>query len=492
MSIVLLANVGNHDLSLAKKELLPKQSDPYYYTPRRLGEEIRDNFKRYADAIALPLLEPTLNWLKNEEGHTLTDLRIGLFASDQDATITDKSDWLKDTYPVAEVIREYLNKEHQIRKANIKIYRMEGSPADYTNAMDFHYRTLRQVRTDFNLDAESQIYLEVSGGTPAMTSMLIAMGVEVFGQQAKTLYLDRSSERPYEIGIARALFARKTLENLRQQVRLYAYSTAHDTITHSGDLISSDERQRQALIHLLAYGDRRLAFDFERAKHELKQVQSILRGNDQARIKYWLSELNNPTTSIHIAELLHSMTVLVKLGQYAEITQRMFRFQESIFRYMAEQMGVQYGEKSNQYLSQSWLNKQIDLKAYLAIYPRQQDGILNPNKTIPIKTENTLNRYSLGALVDFYLQDAQWAHWRESATQIFRLSRVADLRNKGVAGHGFEGIGLEDIENAYAADVQTLTAQMTAVYCTIFANELMPNPYDQLNTMIAALTEPDA
>ena len=479
---VLLANVGNHDLKLADQTLLPRHEDGQYFkSPRRLGEEIRDNFQRYAGAIQIPLLGPTLHWLLVHEGYKPTDLSIHLFASDQERDDVGEGNWLKDTVPAAEVIREYINRKWQIAKKRIFIHRIEGSPADYTNMLNYYQRELPRIRSFFDGRAEDyRVYMEVSGGTPAMTSMLILMGVEVFGQDVVTLYLDRGGS-PYTIGVAKALFARKTREVLRSQISLYAYAVAAKTLADNGQLIQSDEHKRALLSHLLRYADRRLAFDYDRARDELAEASSFATGTLQSRLRRWRRELEAPDAATRLAELIHSARIKLHLGDYADFTQRLFRFQEAIFRHMAEQMGIQYG-KSDQYLDPKWRQSQPKLDAFLNAYPRTKD-----QSSSVVDTTRSLNRFSLGAIVDYFVRQEVWKRWRGAAEQIHRFSSVADLRNRGIAGHGFEGIGRADLEDAYGKDVQTLLADMEQAYESIFGQPPGENPYDIVNDLLGEL-----
>lgn len=486
--VVLLANVGNSDVLLTDKTLLlDKKEEGYRWRSRELGEELRDNFIKYAKSIQVPLIEPTLKWIAQHGNCEIKDVHLFLFASDQDQRLTPENERQKDTAPYAQVICEYLNRQWQMPKKQVQIIKIPGNPADYTNALDFHQKTLTDIRE--RLPADARIYMEVSGGTPAMTAMLILMGVEVFGQDVITLYMDRDSDLPYQIGVAEALFARKTREILRNQMNLYAYSVARQTVMKSGRLLTSDENRRDLISKLLGYADRRLAFDYKRAGEELQGCYIV--GKHQAQIRYWQRELAERQTSHNLAELIHSAQIKLSQGEYADFTQRLFRFQEAILRYMAEQMGIEYG-KDTAYLSDTWRSKQAGLDAYLKSYQRGADGkiLSSGNSPLEVDTKRTLNRYSLGAIVDYFIQQPGWTHWQGTTEKIFRLSSVADLRNKGIAGHGFEGISRKDIEDAYGDNSEQLIAHLKEIYNDVFPEAAIgDNPYDTINKLILDLIE---
>ena len=487
MTVLLLANVGNHDLRLSAEgmALLPEQADGrYYHSPRRLGQEVEANFNRYRDHIQLQLITPTVEWLLKDEGVAPDNISIHLFASDQDSELTAESEWLKDTLPAAQVVQNYLSWRWNIPKKAVRLYPIEGIPADYTNMLDFFQSTLPGIR-DFT--TPERVYMEVSGGTPAMTGMLILMGAEVFGQDIITLYLDRAGGAPYQIGVAQALFARKTRETLRQQIELYSYAVALNTLEQNGRRLHPDERKRELLKHLLGYADRRLAFDYDAARVHLREARAQAVGKLQAMIGRWQAELSEKSDAVVLAELVHSAAIKLHLGDYADFTQRLFRFQEALFRHMAEQMGIEYGGKDAQYLSRSWRENRPELDQFLQAYGRTAEG-----RVLNVDTGRSLNRFSLGAIVDYFVLQPEWAHWRDAAEGNFAFSSVADLRNKGVAGHGFEGISRQNLEDAYGQPPEAIVQAMTQVYELVFDKPTGENPYDVLNRQVEALLKEDS
>ena len=494
MSVWLLANVGNSDLEI-DRNLLPNppasQDARAYWTPRRVGEYVRENPDRFAGNIRLPLLGPTLEWLLEHESISTGDLRLVLFASDQPKDVTLESEWLKDTYPVAEAIRTLIakgllkssaGKPLQIPDKQIRLAKIEGSPADYSNMLHFYAQKLPEVAQ--KVEASDRIFLEVSGGTPAMASMLIVMGVEVFGERARTLYVERGAKVPYEVNVARELFARKTRDVLRTQVELHAYAIAHRTLEDAETLVTADANRRALMAALLRYADRRLSFDFDRAHDALQEASRLAVGEAQAHIRHWLREMEQPDTADQVLELIYSATIKLGFGDYADFVQRIFRFQEAMFRHIAQQMGVEFSDDSQKYIKREWLEKQSALDKHLKAYQNPQT-----KRTETVDVNRPLNRYSLGAIVDYFIRVDKWKKWHGAVTRLHRLSAVADLRNKGVAGHGFDGIGEEDITQAYGGTPDVLLQDLRATYQDVFGHEPGANPYDAINDLILKLIQ---
>ncbi len=487
MTVVLLANVGNHDLQLRDRSLLPEQFDAQAMRwARILGEEIRERLSHYRGALTMPLVGPTVRWILEREAISPDDLHVVLFASAQQYAPDQERQ--KDTKPFAEVMKQLLAAPpFQLPAKHIRIISIDGNPSDYANMLAFYTGALPGVADFAEWD---QVYLEVSGGTPAMTAMLIVAGVEVFDLRARTLYLDRAAEQPHEVGIAEALFARQTRATLVQQIELHAYAVARATLDASGPLITPDARQRDLLDALLDYADRRLAFDFERARAALDRAQRLTTGSQQARLGQWLRELRTPSEAHLLAELVHSTRIKLHLGDYADMVQRLFRFQEAAFRYMAEQMGMAYSKpRDNRYVSKRWVQAQPGLGEFLEAY--RPPGASEPIKVIV--ASRSLNRFSLGAIVDFFVQsDPAWTGWRTVAQDLHRLSALADLRNKGLAGHGFEGIGREDLEAAFGQPPDTLPVFLDGLLTALFDQDPGPDPYQAVNEVLTRLAQEDA
>lgn len=488
MTYVLLANIGNSDLQFRNREDHLKDENGKPLQSRQLGETIRDNINQYANAIELPLIEGALQWMKEQYGCEPKDITFHLFASDQDKRYTDESQWAKDTQPVAEAIREYLNKHYQTPKKQVRIHTIDGNPSDYRNALVFYQNKLPEVAK--RITEQTRVHIEISGGTPAMTAMLILIGVDAFGSDVITLYVTPKPSQTHQIQVSQALYARKSRDILRTQLDLYAYASALKTIDTDGDLIVDNQKQLTLVKHLLGYADRRIAFDYKRAQAELQEAQTIATGKQQAQIRFWQHALSDPNTHANIAELIHIISIKQQLGEYANITQLVFRFQESTLRYMLEQIGIEFG-KSDEYVSAKWVDAQDGLRDFLNDYRRNAKGQKLGEKQ-KIDTTRSLNRFSLGAIVDFYVTKPDWAHWQEATEKLFALSEVADLRNKGISGHGFEGIGQEDLERDYGADMDTLLNDITQIHNVVFNTQIGDNPYIAINALIRDLIETNA
>lgn len=500
MTTLFLANVGNHDVQLADPSLLPHDLQDRWLSCRALGKILLDDFERYDHALRFPLIGVSLRWLLEREGVEPDELYVHLFASDQTPPpITPEEEREKDSLLFAGVVERYLKEPglpytvvverdeqqhqeaHRLRLPNrqIHVHPIQGSPADYNNMLDYFSRELSTMTRW--VDAEDRVYLEVTGGTPAMTSMLIVAGVDAFGRQARTLYVERGADRPFAVGIGRRFFARRARAVLREQLRLFAYGAARATLDREGDLIAPDVEAQALVDALLDYADRRLAFDIDRARDALHRARAFATGEQQARIQYRQRELQDRDTAALLPELIYSTRIKLELGHYADFTQRLFRFQEACFRDLAERMGLKYRGGGDLYADLDWVAGVSGLEQFLEDYVAL-DGHAYGKVCVESKW---LNRVSLGAIVDFFVQHSEeWAGFETTVVDLHRLSRVARLRNKGLAGHGFEGIGQGDLREAFGDDPSQIIPFLEQIYSELFDANLERGPYESVNDLI--------
>lgn len=504
MTVLFLANVGNHDVYLTDPSLLPPGLQHRRPSARELGKALLADFERYADALDFPLIGVSLRWLVERKGVPPDDLYVHLFASDQARPpITPPEEWQKDSIPFARVIERYLKglglpyttrverdgRQHQetrrlrLSKRQIHVHTIEGSPADYDNMLRTFDRELPRMRRWIERERD-RVYLEVTGGTPAMTSMLIVAGVDAFGRRTRTLYVERGADRPYAVGIGRRFFARRAQATLGEQLCLFAYPAAKATLERDADLIAPDVEDYAVVAALLDYADRRLAFDFERARDALHRACRYAGPKHRPQIRYRQRELQRPDSAALLSELVHSTRIKYEMGDYADFTQRLFRFQEGCFRHLAEQMGLRYDRGDERHAHMDWVRDVAGLTDFLADYTAPTGRAYGR-----IDLEGRpLNRVSLGAIVDFFVQRGDpWVELGDPVEKLHRLSAVAELRNKGVAGHGFQGIGREDLEDAFGEDPDAIVPLLEDIYAAIFHTQLGRTPYQAVNVLIRDL-----
>ncbi len=489
MTVVLLANVGNRDVQLTDRSALPESLRDGPLPARMLGEELLANLAGYRDHLAYPMIGVTVRWLIEEQAVSPDDLYVHLFATDQPEEATPRPLWLQDTVDLARIIQRCLvdglptlasPSRGRLAKSHVRLHTIRSNPAHYRLMLETfteHFDDLRR-----HLGPEDEVFLEVTGGTPAMTSMMIVAGANTFGQQARAIYIQPGDDEPERVGVLQAFFRRQARASLALQIGLYAYETAYATFTNQADLITPNVDQQSLVASLLRYAGRRLAFDFERAREALSTAKAVAPGDVYAHVKHWHTELNHPNDADRLGELVHSAQIKYQLGDYADFTQRLFRFQEAGFRSLAARMGMRCTDDDGEFVDMAWAHGVPGLLTYLADY------VTHEGKRTSIDIEQrSLNRVSLGAIVDFYVDtDASWEHLDDLVAKLFRLSAFGGLRNRGLAGHGFRGIGKPDLTKVFDEDADQVVPLLETIYADLFDRPLGESPYVAVNRLILA------
>ncbi len=485
--VLLIANVGNHDVKLeeAGHAFLPAPPEERWF-PRTLGEAILDRFERCAPYLRFDLLTPVFTYLREKhfsdvENGLWDRLHVVLFASDQSEEAGEAHK--KDTMPFAKVIQRALKQTYEIPGEkwrvtipNVLTIPIEGNPADYANMLSFYVPQLKKRRAYFRQKEEAipHVYMEVSGGTPAMTSMLIVAGVEVFGENVHVLYVPWGVGLAQEVRIAGQIFGQKVRNTFTHQIQEHSYTAALHTLNRDGKHVARDPERLEALIALVHYVERRLEFDFQNARRALQRAYSALRGNVQAVVGNWLRALQKAEEVDHLAELWHGMYIELDLQRYAAFVQRAFVFQERTFRHIATQMGVQTHAEGRQ-LDPDWVNA--------------QEGLVDFMEKRKVEWWRTLNRVILSTVIAYFMerQPTFWGHLERPIQSLNQLSAVAGLRNSGLAGHGLKGISQAAIEQAYGASLEKLMDDLADVYQDVFGQAVGPSPYQEAEDLILGL-----
>ncbi|MEI8167005.1 MAG: hypothetical protein WCG26_11520, partial [Chloroflexales bacterium] len=225
MSTFLICNVGNHDID-APAEYLPEYPRDKGPMPERLrATHLMSIYEQAAEHIVLTLIRKAIRHVEDEIG-SLPD-RIILIASDQ----TDARFQPMDTIETAHLIKRLIIDRYHIDEERIELRRIRDeqsshSPADYDGVMRSMERDLADLRATF---PDARYYLEVTGGTPAMTTSLLIAGTKVLGRQAIPIYITKTSEMAYSLNTGRQLLRHTVQEVIFSDLSIYSYGSAWRT-----------------------------------------------------------------------------------------------------------------------------------------------------------------------------------------------------------------------------------------------------------------------
>lgn len=464
MSVLFIANVGNRDVQISGRSDLPREA-------RLLGQQLLDEWPAVADSLELPILVKALQWVAKKHGAPAD--RVVLVASDQQ----DEKYRLSDTILLAEVIARLL-REHEkwnslAKPEAISIVRADQSPADYDYMLHVYGTLMKQVAAEQIYD---QVYLAVSGGTPAMASMLMFQGIRAFGERALPLYVTPHHAMPISLDIGQKLTLDALIEDLGRNVKDFQYRAALSLLTKARCKLLLREWSRvklEALTAVLRYATQRFNFNFEEAEKAIFGADRGLPAPFATRIHRLADDLRARDEVWLMREEIYGAELDFYLGAYKDGLNNVFAFREELLRQLAVRHGAHLIEtEKGDMLAEAWLKREPDLEEYL------RSKNINPKRTATTYVFEHILGFRAETMPDL----------AEFLDEITELKKLADLRNK--ATHQHAGVSQSTLVDAFGGEIGALLQHMWALY-NRFTGEDKPaaNPYDAINALILDLIQ---
>ncbi len=481
-SVMLIAPVGTRDVTLTDLSLLPDEelrqawnhADPAQRTgARQKGDILRADLERYAPALRLDILGKAVRHVFDKHGRID---RLLLVASNQP---TDTLDHYRknDTFELACLIKEFLRRDKPLQSVGqrTKIMPVSANPSSY-EVMRHFYRQQFPGWTS-KLAPDGLCYLEVTGGTAQMSTMLLLEGVSHLGSRAIPLYVMQEYDVPQTLDVGRQMLVDTLRKTLERDLDVYAYHAAWQLTTDEQALLRSSLRYYDALRAVLDATRQRLNLN-------LKAAQTALFGADQGlpapladQVLRLATQLGPEGRTIQwrIAEVYHSAVVRRRTEAFASFVGRLFRFQEAMLRYLCEQWGAQFGGKNEALLQDDWLQGRPDVSQALV------QAKADPNKQVTRRTLQVVAHHLAQAA-----NDQAGLDWLK---RLNRFEPLAGLRNRSIIAHGFEGVSSERLAELYRGGVEQIEGDMEALLNDVLGLDVSINPYDAINELCKKLLE---
>ncbi len=459
MGVSFIANVGSRDVVVEGRLNLPKDSRP-------LGELILSNWDTYKPYLRLPILVKTLDAVLEKHGRVD---HILLYASNQ----ADISYRHTDTEPYARIIKRFLQEKYgDWIESALEIVEIKVNPSDYDLMYQFYTEDL-QLRAEEIFAQDERVYASISGGTPAMSLMLLWQGVQVLGTRLQPLYVLQEKETPVELKIGRDLLVRSLQANLQKVTSIYQYDAALAILKDNAALLAASLRYYDALCRLVEAANHRVNFNFELAFNALESPVSLPKPYS-TQWQQALEDVQNRDEAWLLREEIYGAELDLERGAYKDAVANIFAFREGALRLYAIQKGVQLADE-NRKLDGAWIDSIDGLRDYLV----KKDIDLKRNVTTFV-FERVLDYLgktdaSVGLIVK----------------AINGFEELAKIRND--ATHSHKGVALDDIAKAYVGGVDAIIPDLRAVYAQMIGQPMAENPFKTLlNPLISSLIEVSA
>ena len=480
--VMLIAPVGTRDVTLTDLGLLPdedlrqnwKHSNPELRIgARRKAEILLADLDRYAPALRLDILGKAVRQVFAQHGKID---RLILVASNQlDEKNTPERYRKNDTFGFANLIKELLSRDKKLHKVSgrIKIMTVTGNPASYETMRTFYRQGLPNWTR--NLAPDGVCYLEVTGGTAQMGTMLLLEGVRCLRERAAPLYVMAEYETPLMLDVGRKMLADAMQQTLERDLSIYAYHAAWQSVTAEETILRPSIRYYDALEKVLKAAHHRLNFDFDAAQSALFGADQGLPAPLRRRVLTLAHELSLEGRSSEwlIAEVYHSAAIRRHNRAYASFVGRVFRFQEAMLRYLCEKWGARFGGKNDARLDPAWLAERPDVAQSLS------KAKVNPKLIV--------NRRTLQVVANKLAHAGGHQKGLDWLKRLGKFEQIASLRNQLVITHGFEGVSAQRLSELYSGGSEQIETDMAALLVEVLDVDVSLNPYDAINDLCREL-----
>ncbi len=493
MGHVLICTIGNRDVVLRDQERWPPQlrdlqpgEGRQLPGARERGAYLASHLAELRDSIELPIMSKALSFV--EERTDKLDALL-LVVSDQDPTTRDEHR-AKDTIEFGNLIKEYLPQHPKwgklINKKQIRLVKVGDNPADFDNMRDFFEHELANIKRFHG--ADNNYYLALSGGTPAMTAMLLFVGSAVFGRTCLPLYISDAISMAIPLEASQQIYRQSVRHAMMVAISGYNYATAAKLLRdNAGEpvRIVDSEAGQKVIVTLLDYAHQRLAFDFEAARQTISQVVPLQRGALREQIVQLWDQTKQLADNDErkLLEVYFGADIKYGNGEYADLLGRIFRFHEGMLKFVALRWGARF-DASEKNLDIGWVTGETDLLQWFATF---QYG-----SHTGIDWQSGVTRPVLLAL-DSYL--ARHAPDKQRVIdEISSIEQLAGIRNKTIIAHNFMGVSKKVLAEAFTGvngakpeEADRIVPTLRAIYEAVTAQPVGPNPFSQINELLQML-----
>ncbi|NTV65587.1 MAG: hypothetical protein HGA65_18915 [Oscillochloris sp.] len=478
---LLICNVGGADLVCAD---LPKDRRG----ERDWAAEVLDRYDELRPLLRLPIIAKALAHL---QAQGLRADSVVLLASDQPASASPRFHE-SDTCLTAAVITRLLNDgvaDHPpIPAGQVMTWTIAdgqgvgGDPSDYDLVLAFLERLLATLAETF---PSGPVLLEVTGGTPAMTTGLLIAGCEAFGARAEVLSVHPRRPQPAALNVGRRLLATPLRATLRSNAATCAYDAALATLRANRETVGDRLAPGtiEAIERLLDYARCRYNFDFPGASAALATMGQA--GREAGTFATLAADVADPDRAALLAEVVHGAQARYAAGLYADFLTQLVRFEENLLRLLCLARGVRFTTRQSglpdddgSLISRAWLRS-----LPFTLSRDYDDGRDRASS-------RGLLRELLGPLAQSRGEDL-----RPLLAQLDQLKPLVYLRNE--LTHSLDGVRQADLAvrfvgpRAPARSADQILPHLASLFAQVAGRALPPSPFTTINNLLDRLLQVD-
>ena len=452
MSRLLICNIGNRDVTVPAGSL-PNDAEANH---RAKISYLREHKATIKDSIQITMIQKIIDYLERDSLDYIL-----LFGTQQTNSAYQHTDTLAD----AELISELLVERWKFRPEQILVHALSANPIHQNELIRFYEPVLAAYDQQLQ---PSQVILEVTGGTPAMSTALQLTGTEIFQERALPVYIAPDSALPQPISIGRRILGGPLRKVIQANLATFQYHAALDSWRlyrpYFTDLQS--ESSAKVIEGMLAHAAARVNLDVPQALLAIRGLVGLADGVHDTKIHSLYNALTPLSHENALAEVLALAEIRLKTNSYADFLTQLVRYVENSLRLVCLRLNIPF------------INWQGQADPHGA---KVDAGWLRQQRIEKI----SVGQAGLQKLLSSYApQDA-------NVQLVLKLAKACqpliELRNE--ITHSLGGVSQAQIEQAYGATVNTILNNIQQSYQQLTQRSLNQNPYDAINQWIVQLLD---
>jgi hypothetical protein len=450
--VVYLANVGTQDVK-RNGQKLPK--------PRLDGcDLLAAEWAAVREQLSAPILAAGLRYVLPSAG---SPIRLQLFVTDQPLDERNRVFWEQDTIELGRILQRLLPEQFGTSVARVTCEALHFNPADYNSALPFFARRLPELLSPDDVDT---VYVAPVGGVDACNVALTVSAVRLYRDKCQFIYV--MPGRQGEDGQVSLL---KLLDELlgdyaRQEaaahLRRHDYGGLRETLRLS-------RLGQPWQIPLCDYADYRTRFDFRRASQALQDAIPLAVGQDRLHLHRLSESLaiflqgQRPPRSgdddstwaawydlqrAWLGELFFNLRLKKDRGEWVDFLARLFRLQEAVLRLVFE---LRTQHSTDKHPETGFQDFDCGVRSTRGLAEALE---AKPEECLRPETGN------LWQALAFWVKNGygpQYGPLRDCLTSIGG-TQMAELRNRSIGAHGYQGVSRGDVEDALNRAAKKLPA----------------------------------
>ncbi|KPL91718.1 hypothetical protein [Herpetosiphon geysericola] len=472
MRRIALCNVGNSDVAVNGVIIRP---------PRPAGEQHWQTYSEHA--FSAPIIDAYARYF--EQRQIVLDCVI-LFDTDQaenpTTSITDRygvSLRDKDTCWFGKILERYLQERwsHVIRSVERRTIH-NVNPSLYDDAMHAFGQQLSAI----NHQADTYYYVLAAGGTQAFNNALQFKAIARFRENCYVLYKSEHDSAPYSLNIPKQLLDSFNISTAIQLIRQHNFLGAITLLEGSVD---------KNIIEILWYAKYREDFNFDLAAQIIERIQFHVDGilRDLIRsIQHNAYQINQTDLKFLLVELYYNAQIAYDNGRYADFLGRVFRFQETVLRYVVEtsfNISTDYSKAKKAASSTQFTKLLADDPA---LFEHLEQATIDGNKldyshfSVPVLV--AMLNFLTKQQAQTYISQRQAGIYIGLREQINKLSNLSEMRNQSVIAHGFEGVSKEQILEKLKLNQDQTPLDLLRTILAKIEISVPPSPFQQIQAVL--------